>query len=139
MKIVKKNVLWLFLGMLFVFSSCVFYDKKNVKKTRHYIYSEKRGELNFPVIANDTLYSGSILFDDVAINNKDIAYDMAEVIVGRFFGDDCFKNELPINICLYNKSVWIIRGTVAPNKMGGAFVLILDKKTGGIIDVYHEK
>lgn len=139
MKTLIFKITLLIIVVVIAYYAGIYNGDKSPQNSRLYTFTKINGEEKYPTLSNDSLYYGCILYDSVAINDEKIAYDIARIVVSRFYGEDCFLKELPIDIRLYNDSVWIINGNLPSNKIGGAFGLILDKKTGGIISIMHEK
>lgn len=64
-----------------------------------------------------------------------IAYDYIFAIYGEY---EAIK-EQPYHIRLINGQTWEVNGYLSPNAVGGVFNIALDKRTGKILYISHEK
>ena len=78
------------------------------------------------------------------------AINKAEDILFKIYGESKIIEERPYNIKLVDNKKWIIEGSINNNlfetilysfipKFGGCFEIILDAKTGAVINVTHYK
>ena len=64
-----------------------------------------------------------------------IAYDYLKIIDGEAFA----KREQPFTIQLINNNIWHICGYLPPNALGGTVHITIEKSTGKLLEVRHDK
>lgn len=68
-----------------------------------------------------------------------IAYDYVTFV----YGEKCAKEEQPYNVQLINDQIWVIQGSLPQTPplltSGGVFYLTIEKYTGKIWSIRHEK
>ena len=64
-----------------------------------------------------------------------IAYDYVNAVYGESFA----KGEQPYKVQLINEEAWVVDGQLPPNYDGGTFHLAMERYTGKIWYIYHEK
>ncbi|RSK49898.1 YbbC/YhhH family protein [Hymenobacter rigui] len=66
------------------------------------------------------------------------AVRFAEPILFRTYGKKHIVDERPYEVYLIDK-YWVLMGTLPEDSMGGTFTIILDSRTGQIIELTHGK
>lgn len=93
-----------------------YYTGKDVS---HYMYSPTR-------------------FNEGVIPDASTAAKIAFQYVSAVY-KDCAVNEQPYQIKLVNKQIWIVEGSHPINVLGGTFYICIEKYTGKIWAMYHDK
>lgn len=73
------------------------------------------------------------------IKNDSMAYDLSSLIISSIYGEECFRSESPAHIRLINDSVWCVSGSLPKGDVGGTYSILIDKFSGRILRVGHEK
>jgi hypothetical protein len=73
---------------------------------------------------------------DGFVPDADTAEKISEVILVRFFGETETNMEKPLTVTLED-GVWIVKGTMPPNLLGGIAELHISKKDGAILFMSH--
>jgi len=66
------------------------------------------------------------------------AVRVAEVLLGRIYGESAIQSEKPFRATLTN-GVWTVKGNVPEGLHGGAAVIKISKKTCEVLFVIHEQ
>ncbi|WP_073129766.1 NTF2 fold immunity protein [Chryseolinea serpens] len=72
---------------------------------------------------------------DGYISNAETAIKIAEAVWLPIYGEGIY-NKKPFKAELKD-SIWVVEGTVSPDKLGGAPYLRIQKKDGKILEVTH--
>lgn len=80
----------------------------------------------------------NIINDIDIVENKQVAIDIAEIILFNFYGEDEILDEKPYEIYLINE-IWVIFGTLPKNYLGGTFKICINKKNGQVISICHDQ
>ena len=73
----------------------------------------------------------------VAIPDEETAKQIAYVYACKIYSKKTIDSELPLKAVLY-KGYWFIHGTLAKG-LGGVFEMIIEQKTGKVINITHGK
>jgi len=73
---------------------------------------------------------------DGFVPDADTAKKISEVILVRFFGAAQTDIEKPLTAS-FEDGVWIVKGTMPPNTLGGIAELHISKKDGAILFMSH--
>ena len=73
------------------------------------------------------------------IKNDSMAYNLSSLIISSIYGEECFRSESPAHICLINDSVWCVSGSLPKGDVGGTYSILIDKYSGRILRVWHER
>ena len=73
------------------------------------------------------------------IKNDSMAYNLSSLIISSIYGEECLRRESPAHICLINDSVWCVSGSLPKGNEGGTYSILIDKFSGRILRVGHEK
>jgi len=81
----------------------------------------------------------SILPKEGIISNDSTAIKMAELILFNIYGECSIVKQRPYNIVLKLDSIWCIQGELSNGWDGGVFYIELNKKTGKVEKIFHDK
>ena len=73
------------------------------------------------------------------IKNDSMAYNLSSLIISSIYGEECFRSESPAHIRLINDSVWCVSGSLPKGDVGGTYSILIDKYSGRILRVWHER
>ena len=73
------------------------------------------------------------------IKNDSMAYNLSSLIISSIYGEECFRSESPAHIRLINDSVWCVSGSLPKGDVGGTYSMLIDKYSGRILRVWHER
>ncbi|MGE5397177.1 MAG: NTF2 fold immunity protein [Chitinophagales bacterium] len=74
-----------------------------------------------------------------AIPDSKTASNVAEAILKQIYGDT-LEDETPFKVTFDDKyQVWLVEGTLAENRVGGVAHIILQKKDGKVLAIWHDK
>lgn len=80
-----------------------------------------------------------IYIEDGIIPTPQVAVQIAYDYVAAVYGKDCAEREQPYEVQLLNKQVWCIHGSLPLYTLGGAFYISIEKNTGRVLTIVHEK
>ncbi len=72
------------------------------------------------------------------VGNKEMAIAIALIVATPVYGKSVLDQELPFRAVLKD-GIWIVTGTLPPNKKGGTLELHISKQTGQIVRMLHWK
>ncbi len=96
----------------------------------------------------DTSYMGKILesspysplrYEDGVIPNASSAAIIAYDYVTVLYGEKTAREEQPYQIQLINDYIWQVDGYLPINKLGGTFSMAIEKRTGRVCYILHNK
>lgn len=124
----------LYILILIVFASCQ-------KQQRAISQSDK---LHFNVqktLIEPDYYDSetSILPEKGVIPNDSTAIKIGETILFNVYGERNIVKQRPYNIVLKQDSIWCIQGTLSSEWDGGVFYIELNKNTGKVEKIFHDK
>ena len=73
------------------------------------------------------------------IKNDSMAYNLSSLIISSIYGEECLRSESPAHIRLINDSVWCVSGSLPKGDVGGTYSILIDKYSGRILRVWHER
>ena len=76
--------------------------------------------------------------EDGYISNETSAIKVAEVVWLNVYGPE-IENDKPFKAKLKDGKIWIVEGTLDPNKLGGVPYIEIQKSDGKILKVIHGK
>lgn len=139
-----KSILFLTTILLIItsFMSCD-YSKKTDREPTEFIYIGEETDSNTTYDFRNYIYNDltapSAAQENGILENETIAVEVAKVIVAHYYGEKRLANEKPYRVALINNKEWFITGSLPKGTEGGVFIISLDKKTGGVISLRHEK
>ena len=71
------------------------------------------------------------------IKDSETAEKIAEAVLLPMYGEEIY-NEKPF-IAILKDDIWIVKGSITSNSIGGVLEIQISKRDGKIIDVYHGK
>ena len=78
-------------------------------------------------------------FEEGVIPDAATAAKIAYLYVATVYGESHSVHEQPYQIRLINKQIWTIEGYLSPYALGGTFYICIEKNTGKILAMYHDK
>lgn len=109
--------------------SGIKFDEVEVINDTAYYTGKDLSECRFPPTS----------FKNGVIPDAATAAQIAFQYVSAVFDKDCAIREQPYHIRLMNNQIWIIRGYLSPNAFGGTFEIGIEKYTGKIWYMFHDK
>lgn len=76
--------------------------------------------------------------EDVFVPNAETAIKVAEAIWLPIFGNGIYEKK-PFKAELLNNEIWIVKGSLKPEEIGGVPIIKIQKKDCKIIELYHTK
>lgn len=64
------------------------------------------------------------------------ALQIGKIILTQIYGKERIESKEPYHVSLRN-DVWIITGSLPPLSLGGVPCILLSRKTGAVLSVYH--
>jgi hypothetical protein len=69
-----------------------------------------------------------------------MAYKISSIIVASIYGYELVEKEKPAHIRLINDSIWCVSGSLPKGyDVGGTYSILIEKYSGKILRVTHEK
>ena len=112
-------------------------DESNSNSVSFIYDGEKRIENNDMNVMSGN-YPPSINESGI-IKNDSMAYNLSSLIISSIYGEECFRSESPAHIRLINDSVWCVSGSLPKGDVGGTYSILIDKYSGRILRVWHER
>ncbi|MDM1355894.1 NTF2 fold immunity protein [Myroides marinus] len=81
----------------------------------------------------------SILAKDGIISNDSTAVKVVEQILFNMYGEDNIVKQRPYSVVLKHDSIWSIQGKLLNGWDGGVFYIELNKNTGKVEKIFHDK
>ncbi|MDR0195387.1 MAG: YbbC/YhhH family protein [Myroides sp.] len=81
----------------------------------------------------------SILAKDGIISNDSTAVKVVEQILFNIYGEDNIVKQRPYSVVLKHDSIWSIQGKLPNGWDGGVFYIELNKNTGKVEKIFHDK
>lgn len=78
-------------------------------------------------------------YENGVIPNASSAAIIAYDYVNALYGEKSAIEEQPYQIQLINDQIWLVDGYLPINKLGGSFSMAIEKNTGSIIYILHNK
>ena len=75
--------------------------------------------------------------DEGYVATAEIAVKIAEAVLKPIYGDKEIDQEKPLVATLTKDNVWIVTGTMRPDRKGGVAEIRIDKDKGTILGVTH--
>jgi hypothetical protein len=72
------------------------------------------------------------------VPTEQVAAKVAEVILIPIYGEENIKNQKPFTVSLVD-DVWVVKGSLPKDQLGGEFIIKLAKRDGRILQVSHSK
>ena len=99
----------------------LYYNENEIAYTTNPNYPEEVNEIG--IIPNDTM-----------------AYKISSIIVASIYGYELVEKEKPAHIRLINDSIWCVSGSLPKGyDVGGTYSILIEKYSGKILRVTHEK
>jgi len=134
----KNLSILIFILFIVIFTSCNFI-KKTKKAEGDMVESSHQSNyvINTQLsVADYSEYEGYFPKEGF-IPTEEIAFQVAEIILGNIYGKEWIESEKPFSINLEN-DIWIIEGTLYSRK-GGVAYMEIRKSSGEILKIYHGK
>ncbi|HEX3505944.1 MAG TPA: NTF2 fold immunity protein [Xanthobacteraceae bacterium] len=89
-----------------------------------------------PATAADTTAPFQFMPPEGFVPDADTARKISEVVLIRLVGEAQVEREKPLTVSLED-GVWIVKGTMPPNTLGGIAEVHISKKDGTILFLSH--
>lgn len=127
---------------IFIFYTICLLEHSNTGNNLIVQYNELDAEIDTSFFADKELYRSPFSperYEKGVIPNAMSAATIACNYITAVYGEDCAWKEQPYQIRLINDQIWQINGCLPMNRIGGTFSIAIDKYTGRILYITHEK
>ncbi len=143
----KNRLLYIVVPIICIIAIISFYagwitEKSNVEN-KHIVHYQEMG-----VILDSSYCMGRDLsdcpfpphrYEKGIIPDASTAAQITYDYIVATYGEKCAKTEQPYQIKLINNKIWEIKGCIPMNELGGTFSIAIDRFTGKIYYILHEK
>ena len=134
MKNVINKTMRLLIFLLF-FSMAFCKNEKVAENSNLKIQGEEYAKEILAKVLSGEKYNA--LTDIVVIPDKETAIEFTEKILFRVYGKETIESQKPYETYLIDE-YWVIFGTLH-FELGGTFLIVINSKTGEVINIGHEK
>ena len=140
-----KKIYLIIIGFALVIGICIITSMLSNNKEESnsnsvsFIYDGEERIENNNITEMNGNYPSSVKESGI-IKNDTMAYNLSSLIISSIYGEECFKSESPAHIRLINDSLWSVSGSLPKGcDVGGTYSILIDKYSGRILRVWHEK